>query len=79
MAQIYGNWLKYLRNGFDLWELTQRSWEISKIFGKWLKNGLKCGKLIRDLGNGQNIWEMAQIHGARLKYLRNGLTMLEMV
>ena len=30
------------------------------------------------LGNGQNIWEMAQIHGARLKYLRNGFTMLEM-
>ena len=28
--------------------------------------------------NGQNIWEMAQIHGARLKYLRNGFTMLEM-
>ena len=30
------------------------------------------------MGNGQYIWEMAQIHGARLKYLRNGLTMLEM-
>ena len=29
-------------------------------------------------GNGQNIWEMAQIHGVRLKYLRNDLTMLEM-
>ena len=26
----------------------------------------------------QNIWEMAQIHGARLKYLRNGVTMMEM-
>ena len=25
------------------------------------------------LGNGQNIWEMAQMHGARLKYLRIGL------
>ena len=23
-------------------------------------------------------WEMAQIHGVWLKYLRNGLTMLEM-
>ena len=30
------------------------------------------------MGNGQNIWEMALIHGARLKYLRIGLTMLEM-
>ena len=31
-----------------------------------------------DLGNGQNIWEMAQMNGSWLKYLRNGLTMLEM-
>ena len=23
-------------------------------------------------GNGQNIWEIAQIHGARIKYLRIG-------
>ena len=29
-------------------------------------------------GKDKNIWEMAQIHGARLKYLRIGLTMLEM-
>ena len=32
----------------------------------------------RDLGNGQNIWEMALMHGAGRKYLKNGLTMLEM-
>ena len=32
----------------------------------------------RFLLNGQNIWEMAQIHGTWLKYLRNGFTMLEM-
>ena len=37
-------------------------------FGKWPKY----------LGNGQNIWEMAQMHWARLKYLRNFLTILEM-
>ena len=29
-------------------------------------------------GKWPNIWEMAQMHGVRLKYLRNGLTMLEM-
>ena len=29
-------------------------------------------------GKYQNIWEMAEIHVARLKYLRNGFTMLEM-
>ena len=28
--------------------------------------------------NFQNIWELAQIHGTWLKYLRNGFTMLEM-
>ena len=28
--------------------------------------------------NIQNIWEMAQMHEARLKYLKNGLTILEM-
>ena len=35
---------------------------MTQRFGKWKKN----------------IWEMAQIHGVRLKYLRNCLTMLEM-
>ena len=30
------------------------------------------------MGNSQSIWEMAQIHWSRLKYLRNGFTMLEM-
>ena len=35
-------------------------------------------KKLRDLGNGQNIWEMAQIDGTRIQYLRSGLTMFEM-
>ena len=40
MAKICGKWLKYLRKGLNMWEMTQR-------FGKWLKylgNGLdiKC-------------------------------------
>ena len=30
------------------------------------------------MGNGQNIWEMGQIHGTRLLYLRSGFTKLEM-
>ena len=29
-------------------------------------------------GNGQKIWEMAEIHGARLRYLKNGFPMLQM-
>ena len=36
-AQIYRKWLKYLINGFNMWELTQRFWEMAKIFGKWLR------------------------------------------
>ena len=35
---------------------------MTQRFGKWIKN----------------FWEMAQIHGAKLKYLRNGFAMLEM-
>ena len=31
-----------------------------------------------DLGKGKNVWEMAYIYGASLKYLRNGISMLEM-
>ena len=30
------------------------------------------------MGNGSNIWEMAWIHSANLKYLRNGISMLQM-
>ena len=30
------------------------------------------------LGNGKNISEMAQIYGARLKNLRNGISMLQL-
>ena len=47
---------------------------MAKICGKWRKYFTKwliCGKCLRDLGNGKNIWELAEINGARLKYLRN--------
>ena len=72
MTYIFGNWLKCLRNDQNIWEMTQICW-------KWLKY---VGKLLNYLTNGLKMWnmtfEMAQIHGARLKYLRNGLTILEM-
>ena len=29
--------VKYLTNGLNIWELTQRFWEMAKIFVKWLK------------------------------------------
>ena len=34
MSQIYGKWLKYLTNGLHMLELTQRFWEMAKIFEK---------------------------------------------
>ena len=37
MAKICGKWVKYLTNGFNMWELTKRLWEMAKIFVKWLK------------------------------------------
>ena len=40
MTQICGKWLKYmgnLTNGLNVWELTQRVWEMAEIFGKWLR------------------------------------------
>ena len=55
MTYIFGNWLKCLRNGQNMWEMTQ-------ICGKWLKY---VGKLLNYLTNGlkmlenENIWEMA--------------------
>ena len=61
--------------------MTQICGKWIKYVGKWLNyliNGLTCGKCLRDLGKGQNILEEAQIQVARLKYLRNGFTMLEM-
>ena len=52
---------------------------MTSIFGKWLKyvgnwlnyviNGLKMWKMTQRLGKWTKIWEMAQIHGAPLKYL----------
>ena len=61
---------------------------MRQMCGKWLKyvwkqlnylrNALKMWKMTQRFGNGQNIWEIAQIHGARIKYLRNGFSMMGM-
>ena len=34
MTQISVKWLKYLTNGLNIWVLTERFWEMTKIFGK---------------------------------------------
>ena len=39
----------------DLWEMSQICGEMTIIW----QTAKKCGKWLRDLGNGQNIWEMA--------------------
>ena len=37
IAKIYEKWLKYLTNGLNMLELTERFWELAKILVKWLK------------------------------------------
>ena len=62
-------------------EKNLEMWEMAKICGKWRKYFIKCLKYV---GNVFEIWEMANIFGnwlryfARLKYLRNGISMLKM-
>ena len=51
-------------NDLDLWEMAQMCGEIALLFDKRLKN----------VENDLEIWEIC----GRLKYLRNGFTMLEM-
>ena len=44
-----------------MWELTQRFWEMAKIFGKWLKY----------MGRGLNIWGTVYIFEVRHRYVAN--------
>ena len=37
MPKICEKWLNYLTNSLNMWELTQRFWEMAKIFGEWLR------------------------------------------
>ena len=69
-------------------ELTQRFWEMAKIFGKWLiylVHGLNRWGTVyvfevrhRYVANDLSILNMASILGKHLKYLRNHFTILEM-
>ena len=65
-------------HGFSISEMAKIG---GKYVGKWLNyltNRLKMWKLTQRFWKYRNISEMAQKHGARLKYLRNDFTMLEM-
>ena len=35
IAKIFGKWLKYLTNGSNMWEQTQRFQEMAKRLVKW--------------------------------------------
>ena len=37
IAEICGKWFKYLTNGLDIPELTERFWEMDKKVGIWLR------------------------------------------
>ena len=77
MARTYGKWLDFLTNDLNMSELTQRFWEMAKIFVKWRMAevfDVRHKYVAKDLNN----LNMASMCGKRLKYLRNGFTLLEM-
>ena len=53
MRNIFGNWLKNLTNGLNMWEMTYILKKMSQVFEKRLNY----------VGNDLDLWEMAQICG----------------
>ena len=49
LASVFEKRLIYVLNVSNMWGNHLINWQTAK----------KCGKWLRDLGNGQNIWEMA--------------------
>ena len=49
---------------------------MAEVFDEWLKY---VGFDLEILGNGLNIWKMAQIYEPRLKYFRYDISMLQMI
>ena len=71
ITYIFGNWLKCLRNGqnilgndVDLREMAQICGEMTLLFDKLLKN----------MENDLEIWEMAKIFGKWLRCMAHGLS-----
>ena len=65
MTQICWKWLKYLRNGKNIWEMTKDM--LNMVFENRLK----------DEGNELEIWEMAKMFGKRLRYMVLALSFSE--
>ena len=64
-----------------MWGNDVDMWEMAKICGKWLKyltNGLINWEMTQRFRKLRKYFEMAQIYEARLKYLRYGISMLQM-
>ena len=69
MTYIFGKWLKYLRNGYIMWEMSQICEKWLKYVGKWLNNLTKALKMWtmtqgfrkwpNYVGNGLDTWDMA--------------------
>ena len=57
IAKICGKWLKYLINGFNMWEVTY-------IFAKYIcEMPPVFEKRLNYVGNDLDVWEMSQICG----------------
>ena len=57
MTYIFGNWLKCLRNGQNMWEMTQICDKCLKYMWKWQL----FDKRLKNVENDLEIWEMTQI------------------
>ena len=65
LLKYVGNWLNYVINGFKNVENDLDTWEMAKIFGKWLRcmghllsileTALLCWKCLKNLRNGSNM------------------------
>ena len=63
MAQMCGKRLKYLRNGFTMLEMACE-FDKRLICGKsriYVGNGSSIRKRLKNVGNGVDMWKMAQI------------------
>ena len=63
ITYVYGKWLKHLRNGENMWEMTQICVKLHKYVGKRLKY----------LTIALKMWKMTQRFGKYPQYFGNGL------
>ena len=70
MTYIFVNWLKCLRNGENIREMTQICWEMAQICGQMT---YLFDKILKNVENDLEIWDMVKIFGKKwLKNLTSG-------